>query len=1118
MSPLRGALALGAALAALAFGAPAASALPVTINGTPGNDEIVVTALTQNSGSYSVNGVPTLFAGATSVDIRAGDGDDKVVIDNGTLTLLVPTIGGTFSPLLGIRVQGGAGIDTFEDALGSAAQGWFDHDPAVDGPGTKTIVHIGGGVQKVVLDGVDGQIRDWVKDDTWTYRGHTGADNIGFVDWGIPNSRPLGYQAITNDGGEYVLPLSKGVSVIDTKTGNDVITLGGYYAIPDLVIDDGSAPAEDTVLFNDYSHFLARSQGALSTLRVRAAVFRGSGTFYGWALAVDAPRVELDGGVLNTATRYVEMQTGSDVRIRDADDVQVGDVWDKTTGVRSTGGPVWIETPGKLTVAPLEDVVGSDVTLTANALDLVGGAQARSGAVAVRPLAPGLPIDLGGVQDPAGKLTVGDAELDRMAASRVEIGRSDSGHVAVTAPFDRPTTTLALTSGAGYVGTSTALLGADTLELADGSAAGRNWTVDRSELRSGASRIPYRAGRKLQLRGGAGADTFGVKANPDADIEVVGGDPAVAPGDTLTYDAEGRSVSGDSSAPDGSIASAGVKPVTFRELESVGVVGAAPPPTPVGDIVIEGTPGSDSIELIANSPIAGEYKVNGQTTPFAAANRITVNAGAGNDNVKVTNPTGALLAPVDGIRVNGGDGTDSFTDSGGLSVDGTYQREAAGPGTAALSHTGALPQRIALESIASVTDMVGGGGTGATTTTFTYRGTDGPDSVSVLEQMFGDRHSYIQDPDTKIQSYAQTEIIDTAGDGSTGDVVTLTGAYPIAQKLVVDDGSASTTDVVKLDHYSPLYYRGFNEYTEELVIRAGRVEAVGGLVARTVSVEADHIDPMGLRTDRLEARTDGDIDFSGRVSAIGGLSTLGGVESANGSVSIESSGYSLNVVAGERIAGSAVTLEGDGLTLDGSISAPGGTVTLRPRDFSVDKPPVDLGSTTDYPLYAVSDAEFDRIDAASIRVGAPDTPGFTVSAPITLPDSTSLTVESGSGFTGTGAGALDAGNLTFVDATATGRAWSVTPSGVQVGSGAAIPFGTPDTVSVQAGGGDDTFAVKASPLVAYSLNGGAGSDSLTYDAEGRTTSGSTSPPDGSIESPGVRPVAFGAIEAVTITP
>jgi hypothetical protein len=60
--------------------------------------------------------------------------------------------------------------------------------------------------------------------------------------------------------------------------------------------------------------------------------------------------------------------------------------------------------------------------------------------------------------------------------------------------------------------------------------------------------------------------------------------------------------------------------------------------------------------------------------------------------------------------------------------------------------------------------------------------------------------------------------------------------------------------------------------------------------------------------------------------------------------------------------------------------------------------------------------------------------------------------------------------------------------------------------------------VKASPLVPYSIDGGAGTDTLTYEAEGRTTSGDSTPPDGSIESPGVKPVAFAAIETVTIAP
>ena len=48
------------------------------------------------------------------------------------------------------------------------------------------------------------------------------------------------------------------------------------------------------------------------------------------------------------------------------------------------------------------------------------------------------------------------------------------------------------------------------------------------------------------------------------------------------------------------------------------------------------------------------------------------------------------------------------------------------------------------------------------------------------------------------------------------------------------------------------------------------------------------------------------------------------------------------------------------------------------------------------------------------------------------------------------------------------------------------------------------------------MTGGAGTDTLNYDAESRAVSGDTTPPDGIIDSPGVQSVIFTQIETVNI--
>ena len=87
------------------------------------------------------------------------------------------------------------------------------------------------------------------------------------------------------------------------------------------------------------------------------------------------------------------------------------------------------------------------------------------------------------------------------------------------------------------------------------------------------------------LSGGTAVDIFNVKAFAAGALTVTGGDGA----DTLNYDAEGRAVSGDTTPPDGAIASPGVQPVAFTLVELVYLLNAgdtAPTITPIANQTI----------------------------------------------------------------------------------------------------------------------------------------------------------------------------------------------------------------------------------------------------------------------------------------------------------------------------------------------------------------------------------------------------------------------------------------------------------------------------------------------------------------------------------------------------
>ena len=61
----------------------------------------------------------------------------------------------------------------------------------------------------------------------------------------------------------------------------------------------------------------------------------------------------------------------------------------------------------------------------------------------------------------------------------------------------------------------------------------------------------------------------------------------------------------------------------------------------------------------------------------------------------------------------------------------------------------------------------------------------------------------------------------------------------------------------------------------------------------------------------------------------------------------------------------------------------------------------------------------------------------------------------------------------------------------------------------------DLFNVKAFVTGTPTVNGGAGIDTLNYDAESRAVSGDLTPPDGVIDSPGVQSLTFTQIETVS---
>jgi hypothetical protein len=103
--------------------------------------------------------------------------------------------------------------------------------------------------------------------------------------------------------------------------------------------------------------------------------------------------------------------------------------------------------------------------------------------------------------------------------------------------------------------------GTDTLQGPNGTAT---WNVTAANQGNIAGLVTSFSFIET-LSGGSGSDTFNVKAFATGTPTVSGG----AGNDTLSYNAEGRAVSGDATPPDGVIDSPGVQSLTFTQIETV---------------------------------------------------------------------------------------------------------------------------------------------------------------------------------------------------------------------------------------------------------------------------------------------------------------------------------------------------------------------------------------------------------------------------------------------------------------------------------------------------------------------------------------------------------------------
>jgi hypothetical protein len=148
----------------------------LTIDGTSGDDAIVITATGSDSGSYSINGGPAVaFSGVTQVVVTGEDGND-------TLTIVNPD-GALFVPTDGISYDGGGDPADALEILGGTANDLTYTAGAT--PDAGTLTHTGdAGAQTIAFAGI-APVTDTVAAVSLTINGTAGSDAIAVTDGGL---------------------------------------------------------------------------------------------------------------------------------------------------------------------------------------------------------------------------------------------------------------------------------------------------------------------------------------------------------------------------------------------------------------------------------------------------------------------------------------------------------------------------------------------------------------------------------------------------------------------------------------------------------------------------------------------------------------------------------------------------------------------------------------------------------------------------------------------------------------------------------------------------------------------------------------------------------------------
>ncbi|QDT98818.1 golvesin C-terminal-like domain-containing protein [Gimesia aquarii] len=406
----------------------------------------------------------------------------------------------------------------------------------------------------------------------------------------------------------------------------------------------------------------------------------------------------------------------------------------------------------------------------------------------------------------------------------------------------------------------------------------------------------------LTLFAGTDADDITVSPNVLTAIDIFGGDPTIAPGDTLTYlTPPGETSTLTTDGPDGGTieATGGFQDVVYDEIEGL---------TFGGSVAVNGTSGDDVLVITATSADSGTYQINGGAIiNFNAATDFTFNGDDGDDILRIINPGGGLFDPTGGIFFNGQGNTavgDSLEILGGTATNVehrfTTENDGSvfynGEGVATITYTGLEPVLDTIVATNRTFSFLGG----AETITLSDDGVIGDGVSQIDSDNFGEVVAFLNATDSvtinteafggsgvdavNIEGLDSTFDADLTVNGGTDDTATFqTNATDLGSgDLTVDIGNVVLDQDVITTGNADLNASG-GSITDGGSSAADALTTATAILTATVDV-GGAVDAVDIDVANLEADAGGAINLngvSGTTLTIGGISGLVGLQSVS---------------------------------------------------------------------------------------------------------------------------------------------------------------------------------------------------------------------------------------------